>query len=414
MTTKMRLPKYFSSVGFCSRRAAEKLIKEGRVRVDGVLISEPGHPIVPDKSRIEVDGRLIKAHDRLVYVAIHKPSGVISSRSDPEGRPVVTDLIPSKLGRLWPVGRLDWNSDGLLLLTNDGTLTHLLTHPSGGVEKIYHVKLRGMIAHKDPGLQAMRDGITLDDGYETRRSEVSVVSNTGKHTWVEIVLHEGRNRQIRRMCEAVGYTVLRLRRMAIGPLQLESLPAEAWRFLEYGEVNALYHATGESAPSNLTKRYAGFTVFQNLLAPRPGPKKGPSKRNLSSRGSSRRSSSREMTNRDSGQSASPREEPRGLSRSASRSSSRNSSSRNASREEERNSSSRNSSSRNSSSRSSSSSRNSSRSSSRGSSSREESHSASGQRRGSKRAGRDGRDGQSGKRSQSRRSTRGSTRRRTRE
>jgi pseudouridine synthase len=152
---------------------------------------------------------------------------------------------------MWPVGRLDWESDGLVLLTNDGELTHLLTHPSSHVDKVYQVKLRGVIRHDDAGLERMRRGVELDDGVKTSGASVTVEGRTDKHTWVQVILHEGRNRQIRRTAEAVGHTVLKLRRVAIGSLDLGGLKAGHWRGLTVEEVYSLYSLAGAEAPKGL-------------------------------------------------------------------------------------------------------------------------------------------------------------------
>jgi pseudouridine synthase len=208
---------------------------------------------VRPKDTVSVDGKRVLADADGIYIALFKPAGVITSLDDPEGRTVVTDLLPKDVGRVWPVGRLDWESEGLILMTNDGDLTNLLTHPSGGVEKTYHVKLRGVVRSKDPALDKMREGVTLDDGFQTSTADVSVDKSTGKHTWVQVVLHEGRNRQIRKMAEAVGHTVLRLRRVEIGPLSLTGLRPGDWRNLYRDEVMALYEAAGTKASAMAAK-----------------------------------------------------------------------------------------------------------------------------------------------------------------
>lgn len=254
---EMRVQKYLSAVGYTSRRKAEALIDEGRVKVDGEVVREQGTRITPGKARVEVDGKVVPWSVESVYVAMHKPVRTITSLQDPEGRPTVQDLLPEGFPRVWPVGRLDWDSEGLVLMTNDGTLTHALTHPSCEVDKVYNAKLKGLLNHKDPGLAQMRQGVMLDDGFHTSTSEVTVESQTGTHTWIQVILHEGRNRQIRRMAEASGHTVLKLRRLSIGPLELGDLPPRAWRFLTRAEALALYNAAGLTAPKKLTGRAKG-------------------------------------------------------------------------------------------------------------------------------------------------------------
>ena len=247
----IRLQKFLSAAGVASRRKAEKMMLSGRVRVNGKVADQLGAHVRPGVDKVEVDGKIVGAQGPMAYLMVNKPHATITSMSDPEGRPVVTDLLPKRFPRMWPVGRLDWNSDGLLIMTNDGELTNLLTHPSSHVEKVYAVKLRGVLNHRDPGLQRVRRGVKLDDGYVTSGAQVTVERGTGKHTWVQVVLHEGRNRQIRRMCEAVGHTVLRLRRTAIGPLELERLQPGQWRSLTIDEVRALFQAAGAAPPEPL-------------------------------------------------------------------------------------------------------------------------------------------------------------------
>lgn len=250
----LRLQKFLSQAGLCSRREAERWMLDGRVRVNGQVATELGTRITPGQDRIEVDGKEIENDEALIYLAMHKPTEMITSLSDPEGRPVIADLLPPWAKRARPVGRLDWNSDGLMIMTNDGELAHLMTHPSTGVEKVYQVKIRGVISHQAPELEQLREGVTLDDGYHTARAQVEVINDTGQYTWLEIILHEGHNRQIRRMCEAVGFRVQRLRRVAIGPLELGDLPAGSFRMLTKEEVNTLYDACGARSPKRMEKR----------------------------------------------------------------------------------------------------------------------------------------------------------------
>ncbi len=259
----MRVQKYLSAVGFSSRRKAEGLIDQGRVRVNGEAVREQGQLIQPGVDRVEVDGKEVRWQTEMVYAAVFKPARVITSLGDPEGRETISALLPRDFPRAWPVGRLDWDSDGLVIMTNDGDLTHALTHPSCHVEKIYNVKLRGLLDHQDPTLVRLREGVTLDDGFETSSAQVTVERKTSQHTWIQIILHEGRNRQIRRMAEAVGHTVLRLRRVAVGPLELDLDPGQ-WRLLTRAEVLALYDATGLKAPRKLIKSPEGPIIPASL------------------------------------------------------------------------------------------------------------------------------------------------------
>jgi 23S rRNA pseudouridine2605 synthase len=228
----MRLAKYLAHAGVASRRAAEAIVAAGRVSVDGRLVTDPAHA-VGEHSRVTLDGRpLAGAEPRVVY-ALNKPLGVISSARDQRGRPTVVDLIPASGVRLYPVGRLDRHSSGLMLLTNDGQLANRLTHPRFEVPKTYRVQLAGPPIGKQ-ALDALRRGVALDDG-PTAPARVRRVS---AHV-IELTLAEGRNRQVRRMCQAVGHPVLALQRTRFGPLRLGELAPGAHRRLDAAEVRRL-------------------------------------------------------------------------------------------------------------------------------------------------------------------------------
>ncbi|MGH9055543.1 MAG: pseudouridine synthase [Acidimicrobiales bacterium] len=240
-----RLQKVLARAGLGSRRACEELIAAGRVLVN----DEParlGRRIDPAADRVSVDGVPVGVRPDLVYYLLNKPAGVVSTASDPEGRRAVTDLVPSR-PRLHPVGRLDADSEGLILLTNDGDLTFRLTHPSFGVDKEYLVDVAGAPARA--ALRRLREGVDLEDG-RTSPARVSAVGRTG----IRITVHEGRNRQVRRMCEAVGHPVLRLVRTRIGPLSAGGLAPGEWRELTTGEVRALGLATGGDLKSKRHRR----------------------------------------------------------------------------------------------------------------------------------------------------------------
>jgi 23S rRNA pseudouridine2605 synthase len=229
----VRLQKVLAQAGLGSRRTCEDLIERGRVRVNGdraVL----GRRVDPEVDVIEVDGAQIGTKAGLVHYLLNKPAGVVTTASDPQGRPTVVQLVPEE-PRVFPVGRLDVDTEGLLLLTNDGDLTHRLTHPSFGVEKEYLAEVEGTPARG--ALRRLREGVELDDGI-TAPAKVSTV---GDHL-VRITLHEGRNRQVRRMCEAIGHPVVRLVRTRIGPLVERSLAPGEWRALTQDEVRALERA----------------------------------------------------------------------------------------------------------------------------------------------------------------------------
>ena len=229
-----RLQKVLARVGFGSRRICEDIIAEGRVRING-SVAELGARVNPDADLVEVDGVAIGVAPGLVYYLLNKPGGVVTTSSDTHGRPTVLDLVPGE-PRVFAVGRLDMDTEGLLILTNDGSLAQHLTHPSHGVEKEYlaHVQC-GPGGVPGPAIARLRSGVELDDG-RTAPARVSQVSAGA----LRIVIHEGRNRQVRRMCEAVGYPVLRLVRTRIGPLVDTTLRPGRYRMLTLDEVRALY------------------------------------------------------------------------------------------------------------------------------------------------------------------------------
>src|SRR5882724_1462958 len=194
---EQRLQKLIAAAGVASRRHAEELIAAGRVTVNGEVVKELGSKADPEKDHIKVNGKLInpQLHAReKVYVLLNKPKGYLSSVSDPEGRPLVTELLPPALGRLHPVGRLDFNTEGLLLLTNDGDFTNFVTAARNRVKKVYEVKVKGL--PPEGALQRLRRGVTLDDGTRTAPAEIERLQETSTNSWFEIKLHQGRNQQI--------------------------------------------------------------------------------------------------------------------------------------------------------------------------------------------------------------------------
>jgi pseudouridine synthase len=235
---QQRLQKILSQAGIASRRAAEKLIADGRVSVNGATVTEMGTKADLGADDIRVDGRRIKAAERSRYILLNKPSGYVSTRSDPQRRKTVIDLLRGVREYVYPVGRLDYDTEGLLLLTNDGDLAAMLTHPRHGVERTYEAKVAGM--PDDDALERLRTGIPLD-GRRTLPADVSVV-NKGRRDRDGVLLmtiREGRNRQVRRMCEAVGHPVRELRRTRIGPIQDRRLKPGEWRELRDEEVQTL-------------------------------------------------------------------------------------------------------------------------------------------------------------------------------
>jgi len=232
----MRLARYLALCGVASRRHAEQIITSGRVFVDGKRVTDPARD-VGESNVITVEGRRVHLEEREHY-ALNKPTGVVSTAHDPQGRSKVTDLIPSD-ARLYPVGRLDADTSGLILLTNDGDLANSLTHPSFEVPKTYRARVQGALSPH--ALGQLRSGLRLEDG-PTSRAGAEVVGVSGGETVVEITIHEGRKRQVRRMCEAVGHPVIVLERVRFGPLELGDLKRGAWRALERDEVEALRQA----------------------------------------------------------------------------------------------------------------------------------------------------------------------------
>lgn len=234
---EQRLQKLIAEAGIASRRHAEELITAGYVTVNGQVVKTLGTKADPERDHIKVRGRLINSRLKQrenIYVLLNKPRGYLTSVSDPEGRPLVTDLVPSSLGRLHPVGRLDFNTEGLLILTNDGEFTNIITAARNHVQKVYEVKVKGI--PPEDALDRLRRGISLGDGERTAPSEIKRVSESDTNSWFEVVLHEGRNQQIRRMFDRIGHSVIKLRRKKIGFLQDEALRPGYWRFLSAAEV----------------------------------------------------------------------------------------------------------------------------------------------------------------------------------
>lgn len=231
-----RLQKLMARAGVASRRKAEEMIAAGRVRVNGQVVCEPGRQVDAERDIVELDGRRIALSPQRSYVLLNKPVGYVSTTHDPQGRPTVRDLVQSQ-ERLYPVGRLDLDSEGLILLTNDGELTQRITHPRYEHDKEYRVLVAGQPAPRD--IERLRRGVELEDGV-TSPAEIEIAGSEGPDTWLKFVIHEGRKRQIRRMGQAVGHPVKRLIRVRIGPLALGDLRSGAWRTLTTEEEAALH------------------------------------------------------------------------------------------------------------------------------------------------------------------------------
>ena len=262
MPDKERLQKVLATAGIASRRASEELIRQGRVQVNGRVVVEKGVKVDPAVDDIRVDGAPLSKTTPLTYILLHKPEGVLSTARDERGRKTVLDLVPSST-RLYPVGRLDVDSEGLILLTNDGELTNHLTHPRYGHTREYRVLVRGHPT--EASLQKMRRGLILEDG-PTGQAVAEVVGSGGCRreklpppgrdlTWLKIIVREGRKRQVRRMCEIIGHPAVRLVRVGMGTLRLGNLPAGKFRVLSPEEVEKLRSlATSEKKQASKNRR----------------------------------------------------------------------------------------------------------------------------------------------------------------
>jgi len=227
MAEIFRLQKYLAHCGISSRRKAEEYIRDGKVRVNGRIVTEMGITVTSG-DRVEVDGKPVRLEKKKVYILLHKPKGYVTTVNDPQGRNTVMDLISGVKERVYPVGRLDYDSSGLLLLTNDGELAHRLMHPSHEIIKVYVATVEGRPS--DEALRKLESGVRID-GHTTAPAIVKVLKNYGDKTKLEITIHEGRNRQVRKMCESIGHPVIRLKRIAYGNLELGELKPGEWRYL---------------------------------------------------------------------------------------------------------------------------------------------------------------------------------------
>lgn len=240
-----RLQKILSQAGLASRRTTEQLMREGRVTVNGRTVTELGTKADPASDDIRVDGRRVRPPERKRYLLLNKPRGYVSTRDDPQRRPTVLELLEGVREYVYPVGRLDFDSEGLLILTNDGELTARLTHPRHGVERVYEARVRGTPDRR--ALERLAKGVVIE-GRRTSPARARVIrafdAPSGPQALVELTLREGRKRQVRLMCDAVGHPVVRLRRVRIGPISDTRLKTGHWRELTDGEIAALKRAAG--------------------------------------------------------------------------------------------------------------------------------------------------------------------------
>ncbi len=232
----MRLQKFLAQAGVASRRASEKLIEDGRVTVNGHIVMEQGVTVDPEKDIICLDGREIQMAGPFLYFMLHKPEGYITTAKDQFNRPAVTDLLSDVGARLYPVGRLDYESSGLLIMTNDGELAYHLTHPKHMVDKVYVAKVRGVPTRES--IEAFRKGVQIDD-YTTQPARLEIIKTYADSADIRVTIREGKNRQVRKMCMAIGHPVLRLKRIAVGKLFLGDLKRGEYRALSPSEIRML-------------------------------------------------------------------------------------------------------------------------------------------------------------------------------
>lgn len=233
---EVRLQKYLADAGIASRRKAEEYILEGKVKVNGKVVTSLGTKVEPDTDIIMYNEKKIKITDKKIYLLLNKPVNYVTTVNDQFNRPTVIDLLHSVSERVYPVGRLDYNTSGLLILTNDGDLTYKITHPKHHIDKKYIASVKGI--PDESTLNKLRKGITLD-GYKTAPAKVKIISSSSNNSVLQITIHEGKNRQVRKMCEAIGHPVIELRRIAIGNISLGDLQIGKFRSLTSKEISYL-------------------------------------------------------------------------------------------------------------------------------------------------------------------------------
>lgn len=249
----LRLQKYLAACGIASRRGAEELIKAGRVKVNGEIVREMGVQVDEDNDIVEFDGACVSPQQKMLYIMLNKPEGFVTTVSDDKGRDTVMSLVADIPARIYPVGRLDYDTEGLLLMTNDGDLTYKITHPKNNIEKTYIAEVTGNIGMNT--ITALRNGVVID-GVRTSPAKVEVIGATRLGTKIQITIHEGRNRQVRRMFEAVGCIVKKLKRTEEAGLKLGHIPLGRWRKLTESEVNMLKKiGTDKKSSAEVSKKF---------------------------------------------------------------------------------------------------------------------------------------------------------------
>lgn len=238
----VRLQKYIAMSGIASRRAAENIIAQGRVCVNGDKVTEQGVKVEIGADNVTVDGAPVKIKNKKYYIMLNKPVGYVSTAKDQFERPTVVDIVKEDLkdARIFPVGRLDYDTEGLLLLTNDGDFTYKVTHPKFHMDKTYIAVIKGGITIS--GINKIRHGVYIEEGFKTSPAQAEILDAAEGHTYIQITIHEGKNRQVRRMFEAVGCEVVGLKRIKIGMVELGNLPLGRWRHLTSHEVNYLMNS----------------------------------------------------------------------------------------------------------------------------------------------------------------------------
>ena len=234
---EMRLQKYLASCGVASRRKCEELILNGKIEVNGSTVFELGTKVNPDKDEVKYNGKVVKLEDEKIYILLNKPIGYVTTAKEQFGRDMVLDLVKVNK-RIVPVGRLDMYTSGVLILTNDGDFVNKLTHPSHEIDKTYNVTLKGIVSKEE--IEKLQNGVEIDDGYVTKPAKVKIlkIDEEKKISRIQITIHEGKYRQVRKMCEAVGKRVLALHRCKIGTLDVKDLKLGEWRYLSKREVES--------------------------------------------------------------------------------------------------------------------------------------------------------------------------------